>query len=154
MWQHRTNLLRYNLLSSVGGVWVDVDLEPLTPINDILDDEDRLIIAWEKQDLWLNNAFMASPPYHPAIINIIAQLPHFIESKPNLRSNRQSGGKYMTPILRNRGDVRILDECEVYPYAWNETQDICVGEDLTDKFNGARMVHHWANQRRQLNAGV
>lgn len=149
IWQHRTNLLRYVLLAKHGGVWVDVDMEPLRPIDPLIDGETRMLAGWEADGHWINNAFLASPPGHPAVAEILDGLADNIADHPEWRSNRQSGARYITPILAGRLDVRVLPQAEIYPYHWSQTADVPVDGGMADRFPDAWTVHHWANRRRR-----
>jgi mannosyltransferase OCH1-like enzyme len=142
VWQWRTNIARYEILHRLGGVWVDVDMEPRKPITHLLGGS--LVAAWERQDVWINNALMVAPPGHDALAAILAGLPSSVRAGRHRRSNWVTGARYITPILRRRQDVTVLDQALVYPYNFRELHR--AGEPFPD----ALMVHHWANARRRL----
>ena len=144
VWQYRTNILRYELLHDLGGWWIDCDLEPRRPIDELR--RHRLVAAWELQCRHINNALIGAEPGHPALKTIIDGIPASIKRQPRRRSTWQTGGHYITPILRDRVDVTILDQRLVYPYAWNELHR--AGEPFPDAY----AVHHWHNAR--TNAGA
>lgn len=135
--QYRANLLRYELLLDFGGVWVDTDLEPRRHVGPLF--EQGAFAAWESQDRWINNAFIGCEAGHPAMQAIVGGLRASVLRKRRLRSNHQSGSRYITPILRNRDDVNILDQRLVYPYGHNELHR--ASEDFPDVW----VVHRWAN---------
>jgi hypothetical protein len=138
--QYKANLLRYELLLDYGGVWIDTDLEPRRHIGRLL--ELGAFAAWEDQDRWINNAFLHFPAGHPAMQTIVDGLRESVLGNPELRSNRQSGAMFITPLLRDRDDVTILPASHVYPYRYNELHR--AGEDFPD----AWVVHRWANSLR------
>ena len=140
-WQHRANLARYALLWREGGVWIDTDLEPLAPIDALVEQVEAFAV-WERQDQWIGNAFMGAEPGHDAIARLLADLPASITSQPDRRSNRQSGAQFLTPRWRNRVDVTVFDQDVCYPYGWN---NLPAARDVV----GAWVVHHWANARRR-----
>lgn len=144
MWQ--ANLARYELLNRFGGVWVDVDLEPLRPIDDLIAGV-GCFAAWETQDLWVNNAFMGSTPGHPAVGEIVDGIPSSIAANKGRRSNHCTGARYITPLLTARDDVTIFDKDLVYPYRWDQTLDVSI-DDAADLWPEAWTVHHWADRRR------
>jgi hypothetical protein len=139
--QYRANLLRYELLLDYGGVWVDTDLEPRRHIGPLV--EQGAFAAWETQDQWINNALLGFPAGHAAMQTIVDGLRDSVLSKRHLRSNHQSGARYITPILRDRDDVTVLPQSQVYPYRYDELHR--KDEDFPD----AWMVHRWANAIRQ-----
>jgi mannosyltransferase OCH1-like enzyme len=140
--QYRANLARYELLYDLGGVWVDCDLQCLRPIHTLLAGV-TCFAAWEKQNRWINNAFIGCTPGHPAMAAVLDGIPASIESQPGKRSNWQTGARYITPILETRRDVRIFDQPLIYPYSYREL------ERGGEEFPNAYAVHHWANARRQ-----
>jgi len=142
--QYRANLLRYELLLDYGGVWIDTDLEPRRHVGPLF--EQGAFAAWETQGKWINNAFLGCEAGHPAMQTIVDGLRESVLSKRHLRSNHQSGARYITPLLRNRDDVTVLDQHLVYPYRYDELHR--AGEDFPD----AWVVHRWANAQRR--AGV
>jgi inositol phosphorylceramide mannosyltransferase catalytic subunit len=139
--QYKANLVRYELLYDLGGVWVDCDLEPLRPIDRLIDGA-TCFAAWETQDVWVNNAFIGCTTGHPAMGEIVDGIPESIVSKSRKRSTWQTGPRYVTPILAERLDVTVFDQRLIYPYRWDQL-DRADGE-----FPGAYAVHHWSNRRR------
>lgn len=135
VWQYRANLVRYELLHDRGGFWVDLDMEPRVPLDHLR--SGLLVAAWERQDVWINNALIGAPPGHPALAEILDGIPASIRSQPKKRSTWQTGVRYITPILRDRDDVHLLDQAQVYPYGWDEPHR------ADDPHDGALMVHRW-----------
>lgn len=138
--QYRSNIARYEILWRHGGVYLDADMEPRRRVGHLLDG--RLVAGWERQGRYINNAFLASPPGHPALGAILGGLDASIRSQPRRRSTWQSGVHYITPLLRGRDDVLVLDQQLVYPYGWDEL------DRGGDEFPDALLVHHWSNMRR------
>lgn len=143
-WQWRTNIARYHILHQLGGAWFDTDMEPRQPIDHLMDG--RLVAAWEQQDRWINNAFLACPPGHPAITAVVDGLPAAILAGRRQRSNMTTGAKYITDILRGRDDVNILDQHLVYPYSYRELHR------ANEPFPDAIMVHRWHNTQSKTAA--
>ena len=137
-WQYKANLIRYELLHDQGGWWVDMDMEPRVPLDALCGN--RLVAAWERQDVWINNALIGAPAGHPALAEILDGIPASIRSQPRRRSTWQTGPRYVTPILRDREDVLVLDQAAVYPYSWDEPHR------ADEPFPDAIAVHHWHNR--------
>jgi mannosyltransferase OCH1-like enzyme len=135
--QFKADLLRYELLLDMGGVWVDTDLEPRRHIGPLV--EQGAFAAWEEQGKWVNNALLGFPAGHPAMQHIVDGLRDSVLSQRHLRVNHQVGARYITPILRDRDDVTILPQEQVYPYRYDELHR------AHDDFPDVWMVHRWAN---------
>ena len=137
-WQWRSDLSRYEILHDLGGVYVDCDLEPLRPIDDLTDSE---FIAYE-DDRFVNNAFMGVAPGSAWISNILNGLRESVLAQPFARVNRQIGAYYLTRLVRRHPEVTILPAELVYPYHWSEL-------DQHDRpvADGTYTRHHWQNKR-------
>jgi mannosyltransferase OCH1-like enzyme len=135
--QWRANLVRYQLLLAHGGFWIDCDLEPRRPIDALTEHE--MVVAWESQGVWINNALMGARPGHPALVRIVADIPRRVHAMPRVRSNRSTGAHFLTPLLRGRADVTVLDQHLVYPVHWTAA-------DLDAEPDGDPFcVHRWAH---------
>lgn len=143
--QFKSDILRYEILEVEGGVYVDCDFECRLPIDDLVRSSKPGFAAWERQGVWLNNAFMGAVPYHPAITKLIDELEVSVNRRqPGSRPNIYSGPQFFTPIaLAHASMFSFLPQAWFYPYAYNELHR--QGED----FDGAYAVHHWNNQRRK-----
>ncbi len=147
--QFRADVARYEILATYGGIYVDVDLEPLRPIGPLLARYDdpfprRGLIAWEVDDVWVNNAFVALGPGHPLATYAIRDLPGRARRHRGSTASVISGPKMITPLALGRvkhHDLFILPSRLVYPYAHDE-----LGRS-SEEFPEAYMVHHWNHQR-------
>ena len=135
-WQWRSDLTRYEILHDQGGVYVDCDLEPLRPIDDLLDAE---FIARE-DGRFVNNALMGVAPGSEWSADILDGLRESAWN-PRDRTNKQIGAYYLTRLVRRHLEVRILPSELVYPYHWSELDRR--GGDYGDAYT----VHHWQNKR-------
>lgn len=147
--QFRADVLRYEILYNLGGLYVDVDFECLTNIEAIIEGLE-CFAAWETQDRWVNNAILGAEPGHPFIDRVIAGLPASVEHHRGLRPNISTGPQYLTGLWRrHRDDLTVLPQSLFYPYSYSD-----VG---TPREHGpwpdAVAVHHWANRRRTLARG-
>lgn len=59
--RQRMNTARYCLLKKLGGVYIDMDIECLRPIDSLLDGHDLML----SQTVGYNNAMIGSSPEHP-----------------------------------------------------------------------------------------
>lgn len=139
--QYRADIARYEILHRYGGVYADLDTTCQKPIDGLLPDG-YLVAGWEVEGKWVGNTVLAAPAGHPALAEIIRVLPGLARRHAPTRPNRLSGPKAITPILRRRKDVRLLDQRIFYPVAWNEPL-----RSDTEPHPGAYVVHHWQHQR-------
>jgi len=142
--QFRADLARYEILYRYGGVYVDLDCEPLRPLDPLLDAE--AFVGWETDLVWANNAVMGAEPFHPWLADLIDGLPAHVAAHPGRRPNVLSGPQYITPRLTL--DITVHPSRAFYPYLWS---DVGTARE-SGPFPDAYCVHHW-NNTRQRNRG-
>ena len=68
-------LLRLEILSQFGGIYIDADTERLLPIDEIVDDgSDFFFSVWSNKEGRIANGVMGSVPHHPIIENYIKEM--------------------------------------------------------------------------------
>jgi mannosyltransferase OCH1-like enzyme len=134
----RSDVLRYELLAEIGGVYVDTDVEPLKEFDPLLDE--RPFAGWEDHNL-LCPTVMGSPPHHPAIDKLIHELPVWSRMHANSPPNRQTGPYFLTKMWKKRNDVNRLPTEAFYPIHWSKKRDL--GGPYPEE---SYAVHHWAAQ--------
>lgn len=77
------DVARYQILFREGGVYLDVDVEPLAFFGHLLGDGARLVAARET-DIYLGTAFIACEPRHPALARVLARVPGDILGKASI----------------------------------------------------------------------
>jgi mannosyltransferase OCH1-like enzyme len=148
--QFRADVLRYELLWSFGGVYVDIDFECLAPLDDHTADLEAFA-AWEVQDTWIANGLMGSEPGHPFIDRLISGLEASAVHHRGQRPNIAIGPQYLTRTYRRHAsELTVLAARRFYPYLYHQ-----VGTDAEHGPwpEGTIAVHHWANRRRTLARG-
>lgn len=135
----RSDVLRYEILARVGGVYLDTDVEPLRAFDDLLEDSDPFV-GWEDANL-LCPTVMGSPPGHPAIEALIEALPSWSRTHANNPPNQQTGPYFLTNQWRTRDDVRRLPPVAFYPVHWSNKR--ALGGPYPPE---SYAVHHWAAQ--------
>lgn len=139
-WGWKTNIARLVLLQSYGGVWVDADLEPLSPIDSLIEpwDGTNKALAAREDAHYVNNAFLAAVPDSPFINDAVDGLEQRIKSRRGKPSNVATGAHYLTELAQ-RPDfaLEIVDRELIYPVHWSELHR------LTEQFPGAYTLHHW-----------
>lgn len=139
-WQWRSDLARYEILHDRGGVYVDCDLEPLRPIDDLVDSD----FIGREDRTYVNNAFMGCAPKSSWMADILDGLRSRAERKIDCRVNKSIGAWYLTELMPQHPEVRVLPPEAAYPYHWSELDQW--GRDHGDAY----VVHHWANKRAQV----
>ena len=137
-WGWKTNIARLLILQRLGGLWVDADLEPLKPVDPLIErleaSENHNALAAYEDRTHVNNAFLASPPNGPFIVALVDGLADRVRNLRGKPSNVMTGPHYLTD--RTPG-LMVLERALVYPMHWSELDRR--GED----FPAAYTLHHW-----------
>ena len=137
----RADVLRYEILRRHGGVYVDVDVECLRPLDDLLTGVE-VFAAYEVPGR-LCNAVMGGVAHHPAlhrVCDLVARTVgrgHYPEATATV---------LLTRAFEPLGDVTLFSAERFYPYLWDQTPADAVITDAT------YAMHHWA--KSWLKAGV
>jgi hypothetical protein len=146
---------RLKALASLGGVFLDADVEAVRPFDDLLVDDGLFTLGHlGNGQTFANNAVMASAPSHPFLGLMIRSLLGLIDlSHPDFGNH--SGPFMVTNLLRaagwdsvdrdatidtpETGRVDVRSSAAFYPYSWNRgfSPDCIRPETLA--------VHHWAS---------
>lgn len=132
----RSDVLRYELMNTFGGVYVDTDVEFLKPFDALC--QDGPFIGWEDEHL-LCPTVMGAPPHHPAMVALLDALPRWFKMYRGALPNRQTGPYFATKVLRGRSDMRLLPPDTFYPVGWWEKAKLG-GPYPPESY----AVHHWA----------
>lgn len=155
----QADLLRLELLWIYGGVYVDTDVEPLCPIDELLDGTE-CFVAWSpnrgpKGERILTQAVMGSTPGHPFIKACIDGIPEAVELYRGRPLAQMVGPWHVTrvyeDVMWSEPDPRltVYPESYFYPQS-NADRDEGAEPDLT----GAYGWHKWANTKYQRRGGV
>lgn len=125
-------LVRLEVVYRIGGVYVDMDMEPLRPIDDLCDNE---CFVGDELCGVLPDAMFGAVPGHPGIGTCIERLLQgFWSNNPS-----DTGPRLFHVVLSGRNDVTVLPKNALYPYSWTEPER--AGEDFPDSY----AVHRWNN---------
>lgn len=140
-WGWKTNIARYLILQRDGGLWVDADLEPLKPVDPLIErleaSENHNALAALEDRHYVNNAFLASTPGGPFITAVVDRLAGRIKAKRGEPSNVMTGPHYLTEMADRTPGLMILDRALIYPMHWSEL------DRRTESFPAAYTLHHW-----------
>jgi hypothetical protein len=101
----QSNILRLELLLAFGGVYIDMDLEPLKPLDSIIENCSACISPFFMDPIRCNNSFLACTPQHPWIQDCLKTLP---ERDPKVPLSM--GSSHVTAALVNHPEVSILNK--------------------------------------------
>lgn len=148
----RVDAARYLVLKRQGGVFADLDMACLKPLDQLAGYLDHAVFGkqWDGPTIEngiVCNALMASPPEHPLWDRIVGSL--------NVRSGiRQvlgaTGPNFLTDyILNYQGtDVRIFDPTTFHPVRWNapEKADLLSLplSEIQSRYPHSFTISHWA----------
>jgi mannosyltransferase OCH1-like enzyme len=159
----RADAIRYFVLHKYGGLYVDLDLECLRPVDDILSNRTFVIgrqpgrhAKVHGEDTLVGNAFMASVPGHRFLLEIVGTIKTI---NPRITSHDEvlstTGPVMIDSVLRKYAgnDVFILEDYVVYPFArGSEELDILIDKreghlSLREGCikQGTYAIHYWAN---------
>lgn len=137
----RSNVARYEILLRDGGVYVDFDMRPLRPLDEVVDGR-RLVLAEQTAGV-LNPAFMAAEPGHGFLAHLVAQVPVSWAAHPGAKSPTTTGPHFLTRTWRRWSaahgteGAEVLEPHVVYPV--NHLQGHLAGGDFPDSV----AVHEW-----------
>jgi inositol phosphorylceramide mannosyltransferase catalytic subunit len=146
VWAFRADLIRYELLSRFGGVYIDCDFECRRPIDGLLGAKPWA--AWAVPGRLIACGIMGAPAGHPFLSALIEGLPASCNNRGGRRlgGNALSGPRYLTPIALEHRIVVHPSEW-FYPYLWWEL------DRQGEVFPDAYAVHHWHKRRSYRQAG-
>lgn len=147
---------RLKWMLTLGGVYVDCDVESVKPFDPLLDTD--FFCGRQGGDAFVNNAVMGAVPGHPLVqdyLHYTTTLPLNTTDWPN-----ETGPRGITKLLRKDGwrpalneaqhvkhrgqDVAVLGSRYFYPYHWTERFDPkCVTRETV-------AIHHWNSSWQPL----
>jgi mannosyltransferase OCH1-like enzyme len=128
----RADLVRYEVLWRFGGVYVDVDVECLRPIDDLVAGLEAFA-GYERSDL-IGNAVLGAAPGHPAFARALELARHRVGQGVVQAS---TGPGLVTEVLPQFPDVKLFGRETFYPYGFDEKKR------RGEQFPGSYAVHHW-----------
>lgn len=100
--RHRSNVVRWWLLATYGGVWVDTDTEPLHPLDELVTD-DRPFCA---RVAVTEATVIGGPARHPLFAEAFARS---TQRRTRPDSAPATSGAYLLDELARSHDVRVLE---------------------------------------------
>lgn len=110
-YSNQSDLLRYVALKRYGGVYIDTDVMPLKPFDDLLE---RSPFAGRRSSKAFEAAVIGCPAEHPAICELLERLPeHYWQ---HAESSLPISAAFLSSVWFGRPDVRHLPPSAFYPY--------------------------------------
>lgn len=110
----RADLLRYEILRQRGGVYVDLDLECLRPIDPLL--AYTAFAAWERPGHLVGNSIIGSVAGHPALEAVIGEAKRVLRLShpPDDPAWKITGPRLFTRVVTARDDVHLFEPERFY----------------------------------------
>lgn len=137
------DLHRFTILATHGGIYADADTRCLKPLDPLLDN--TAVVGWEVQDRWVGTSTLYFQAGHPALEDINTEITRRLNAATRPQAvTKLSGPQAVTPVLRDRTDVTILNEPLWYPVR----HEHALHADKPDTaFPNTYVVHGWDHQR-------
>ena len=129
------DIVRFEIIATLGGIYIDVDFEPLRPFDDLLDIGP--FTGWESRE-FLCCALMGGPKGHPASQALVDALPVWAEKNWDKRAVDRTGPRFFTSVWSGRDDVTRFPPMMFFPVSWDE-KDRLGGPYPPESY----AVHHW-----------
>ncbi len=140
------DILRYELLFELGGVYLDTDFECLKPIDRIL--EGVRTFSCSEDGASVSIGIMGAEPASPLMHRCTKHIP----SRLGLQSpTAETGPAYFTRQILEGGfnnDLTLFPRAWFYPYNWNEPHR------ANESFPEAYGIHRWAHSWKDSNTGL
>jgi inositol phosphorylceramide mannosyltransferase catalytic subunit len=142
-----SDIARLRLLYLQGGVYVDCDIEPLRPLDPLLEGV-SCFAAFSPNPgpggrSVLTNAVLGAAPHHPFVRALLEELPRSIREYRGQRTAKVTGPYHLDRVWRSRNwsDVTIYPAATFYPQTARENYAGRV-PDLSESYTW----HRWRNR--------
>jgi hypothetical protein len=146
----RANIWRYLVLREYGGLYVDHDVEPVQPVDSLLEDLTTFTARRSSVPyVMCENAFMGAVPDHPWLADLVTQLP---TRDPTV--SLSMGCDYLTAVTRRHPEVSVLPTDQVVfdpPADWTLAKQEAVVPNSSQVYPPWVVAyHHWASLWHKL----
>jgi len=142
----RADMLAYEILYRYGGVYINCDMYPLKPLDDLLE---WPAFAGMEDDNFLCNAVMGASTNNPLFKDLLDSLPKHFEQWAWLGMEKATGPQFFTEIAA-RHPIRKLPRSYFYPVYHGESADMSVNEIIQKaKELNAYCAHMWAHRKQR-----
>lgn len=150
----RADIVAYELVHQFGGVYLNCDIAPLRPLDDLMGGE---AFIGKEDDYYLCNAVMAARPRHPLFTDVIQGLRKNLRQFTDQGMEKATGPQYLTSVFKTQPyDVNVLPSHYFYPLSHAV---IPHGQDMSEyaiaegKRLGSYAVHMWGHKTQEGQLG-
>lgn len=140
-WAFLSDYVRLQVLHDHGGIYLDVDVEVLKPMDDLL--KHRLFFGWESSD-WINAGVIGAERGNPHMKKLSELISSQTLSTRQFVAIPQLITGYLTRLAsESPEEVTLFDSVSFYPYnPWDANRPVgqLMAEDITDE---TFSIHHW-----------
>lgn len=145
----RADIAAYELVWRFGGVYVNCDMQPLRPLNDLLE---YPAFAGMEDERHLCNAVLAAEQGSPFFDAVIEELPWRVAINPGAGMETQTGPHLLTSVWWTLPEQITALPREAFYYAHHG--QIQTGADAREhveaaKAAGAYAIHHWGHRSQE-----
>jgi hypothetical protein len=139
--QYISDIMRLQILSNYGGIYMDTDMLLLKPIADLM--SDKLVLSWENpQRTSICNALMMSPPDNMFVNEWLRRLPKAMES-----ATWANGGVVLPAQMAS--NPYLNESCEIFPHTFACALDLSqrwlfdpsLKDEATSKIKDSYAIH-------------
>ncbi len=130
-----SDVLRYEILSQFGGVYVDTDVQCLRSLEPLIEDASAFA-AYARPGL-IGSAVVGSVAHHPAILSALEVVAAGAGSGSQVET---TGPVALTGVLKDAEDVELFGRETFYPLDYWE---IPFADNLESEIRDAYAIHHW-----------
>ena len=144
----RSNIWRYILMYHFGGLYLDTDIEPRKPFDDLVSGRRAFVAKRESPHDVFESAFFGGEPGHPWLEHLMRDM-----KTKNPHVSLSLGASYLTSITKQHPDVEILSEQAVQfkipTEGWSQarlmakTPNVHTDDSLVSRETYA--IHHWSS---------
>lgn len=129
-----SNLARFAILASIGGVYIDTDVECLRSLDPLLKGV-QAFAGWETEHR-LGTAVLGGGPGHPLFEELAAFAQ--VTAGRSINNVESTGPGLLTLMAADRPNVTRFERELFYPYRWDERHR------RDESFPDSYAVHHWS----------
>lgn len=142
----RSNIWRYEIIHRFGGLYIDTDIEPFKPVDNLLSPLDAFAVAGNRHgSLVYETAFFGASPNHPWTAALVKDI-----ATKNPAISLSLGVDYFTQVTSKTSGITILAPTEILfptPLNWNQGNPLATpsSDTTTPSSPQAYAIHHWSS---------
>ena len=141
----RTNIWRYHIINWLGGLYVDTDVEPLKPIDPLIENLEAFTSARTNNPSVYECALMGATPQHSWLDDLVKNI-HTQDPSVSF----SLGVEYFTPITKVHAEVSLLPDKAFLsncPSQWlTSGGPPYVGTNRGTLTEDTYAIHHWSHR--------